>query len=437
MTDTRTQISRAAFALREAERPLRVLGLLAWPLAVRNRFLDGGDRQLPEVSYEQADTRLVEEALTRARPIIKRTGPAQAWFERIADRIATANRMLKHVGQAEFYRCSSQLYGAPELAPADSGRTPLELARRLRGIIDRLSHVDLGAPADASATAEEVAERMRCAVEQFFANEAPAVEVVDNLSANATAGPERIRIRATARFTDRDVEQLIHHEAGIHVATSLNGRHQTELPILAASHPGTTRTQEGLAVFSEFITGCMDLDRLSRLADRVLGIDMAAQGADFVEVYQHFLEQLQSRDGTDDDASLIAQRKAAFEQTRRVFRGGVLSGGAPFTKDVVYLDGLLRVHDFLRSVVAAGRADVLMLLFCGKLDLDDVPVLGQLADMGLLKPPRFLPNWAADRRFLVSYLAYSGFLGRISMGRVHERYADLLDHVPTVRFSGA
>jgi hypothetical protein len=96
-----------------------------------------------------------------------------------------------------------------------------------------------------------------------------------------------------------------------------------------------------------------------------------------------------------------------------------LSGGAPFTKDIVYLDGLLRVHDFLRSVVAAGRADVLMLLFCGKLDLDDIPVLCELAELGLLKPPKFLPPWAADRRFLVSYLAYSGFLGRVRMGQVH------------------
>ncbi len=435
MNQTIDKIRQATVALREAERPLRILGLLAWPLAVRDRFLAADGKQLPQVSYEQADTAIVEDALKRARPLIAQTGPAQAWLERIADRIATANRMLSQVGQTAFYQTSSQLYGAPRQAPTDSGRTPLELAQRLRRIIDRLSHVDLGAPADPSATAAEVAERMRLAVERFFADAAPAIEVVDNLSANATAGPERIRIRATARFTDRDVEQLIHHEAGIHVTTSLNGRHQTDLPILAASHPGTTRTQEGLAVFAEFITGCMDLDRLSRLADRVLGIHMAVEGADFVEVYRHFLDQIQARDGATDNETALAQRKAAFEQTRRVFRGGVLTGGAPFTKDVVYLDGLLRVHDFLRSVVAAGRADVLMLLFCGKLDIDDVPTLGKLADMGLVRPPRFLPGWAADRRFLVSYLAYSGFLGRVRMGQVHEHYTDLLRHVPEVRFA--
>jgi uncharacterized protein (TIGR02421 family) len=202
--------------------------------------------------------------------------------------IATASRMLRHLGEPTFHDCSVSLYGAPDQVLADTGRSPLDLARRLRTIIDGMSHIDLGAPADASATADEIARRMGIAVHKFFGDEAPAIEVVDNLSANATAGPDRIRIRSTARFTDRDVEQLIHHEAGIHVTTGLNGRHQTELPILASSHPGTTRTQEGLAVFAEFITGCMDLDRLSRLTDRVIGIQMACEGADFLEVYRLF-----------------------------------------------------------------------------------------------------------------------------------------------------
>ena len=34
--------------------------------------------------------------------------------------------------------------------------------------------------------------------------------------------------------------QLLNHEAFIHVATGLNGRTQTDIPILAIGHPGTT-----------------------------------------------------------------------------------------------------------------------------------------------------------------------------------------------------
>ncbi|QOC24168.1 DUF1704 domain-containing protein [Wenzhouxiangella sp. AB-CW3] len=416
------RITEAATALRQAEQPLRILGLLAWPIEVRERFLAAGGRELPRVTYPEVDTRPVDHALSTARPLIEQSGPARDWLERIADRLAVASRMLNHLGQPGFFGASHELYGAPTEALPDSSDNPLQLARRLRRIIDQLNHLDLGAPANATATAEDVARRMQAAVLKFFGDQAPMVEIVDTLSANATAGADRVRIRANAHFTDRDVDQLIHHEAGIHVTTALNGRAQTELPILASSHPGTTRAQEGLAVFSEFITGCMDVDRLSRLADRVLAIQMAVDGADFLEVYRYFLDK-------------GATEKAAYEQTRRVFRGGVLTGGAPFTKDVVYLDGLLRVHDFLRSLIAAGRADVLQLLFCGKLALADVPVLCELAEMGLLKAPKFLPPWASDRRFLVSYLAYSGFLGRVRMGKVHERYATILETSPVVKFS--
>ncbi|MDZ7789671.1 MAG: flavohemoglobin expression-modulating QEGLA motif protein [Xanthomonadales bacterium] len=403
---------------------------------MRERFLDGGARELPRVEYPAVDTASVREALARARPLIAETGPARDWLGRIAERLELANRMLEGRGTPAFFAASRELYGAPGEALPDSGDSPLQLARRLRRVIDRLDHLDLGAPADASASDREVARKMGKAVRKFFGDEAPSVEIVDDLSANATAGADRIRIRAGARFTDRDVDQLIHHEAGIHVTTALNGRAQSALPILAASHPGTTRTQEGLAVFAEFMTGGMDIDRLGRLADRVLAIQMAVDGADFIDVYHHFLEQGEAaaqRQGSDPHP--LALQRTAFEQTRRVFRGGVLSGGAPFTKDAVYLDGLLRVHDFLRSLVAAGRADILQLLFCGKISLADVPTLCELASMGLLKAPKFLPSWAADRRFLVSYLAYSGFLSRVSMGRVHERYAEVLATAPVAQFS--
>jgi hypothetical protein len=54
---THEKISAAARALREAEQPLRILGLLAWPLEVRQRFLEQDGREMPEVSYPAADTR--------------------------------------------------------------------------------------------------------------------------------------------------------------------------------------------------------------------------------------------------------------------------------------------------------------------------------------------------------------------------------------------
>jgi uncharacterized protein (TIGR02421 family) len=203
------------------------------------------------------------------------------------------------------------------------------------------------------------------------------------------------------------------HEAMVHVATGLNGRAQRKLPLLEVGHPGTTRTQEGLAVFSELISGAMTPHRFRRLAGRVRAIQMSIEGADFIDVYRFFLER------TDDPAQ-------SFEDARRVFRGGVLAGGAPFTKDGVYLDGLLRVYNFLRAAIWLHRNDVVPLLFCGRLDLEDIPALAQLTRQKICKPPQFLPPWALDQRFLISYMSFSGFLNRVHLDTIRKHYADLL-----------
>ena len=114
----------------------------------------------------------------------------------------------------------------------------------------------------------------------------------------------------------------------------------------------------------------------------------------------------------------------------------MLTGGAPFTKDGVYLDGLLRVHNFLRAAVTAGRSDCIRLLFCGKLDLEDIPALCHLVELGLCRMPRWLPPWAEDLRFLVAYLAYSSFLNRIDLHRVRSHVAELLAEAPVVQSRG-
>ncbi|MEF8833798.1 MAG: tyrosine/phenylalanine carboxypeptidase domain-containing protein, partial [Halofilum sp. (in: g-proteobacteria)] len=120
----------------------------------------------------------------------------------------------------------------------------------------------------------------------------------------------------------------------------------------------------------------------------------------------------------------------SFENTRRIFRGGRVEGGVPFTKDGVYLDGLLRVHNFMRTAVALGRADLLRLLFVGKLDIEDIPALAALRARGLCRAADHLPPWAEDPRFLISYLAYSSLLNTIDLSRLREHYAALADAAP-------
>ena len=72
----------------------------------------------------------------------------------------------------------------------------------------------------------------------------------------------------------------------VHVATTLNGRNQHKMKILGGNYGSITKTQEGLAVFSEFITGSIDIKRMYRIMDRVKAIQMAIDGADFIEVFR-------------------------------------------------------------------------------------------------------------------------------------------------------
>lgn len=96
------RITHASRALHEAEKPLRILGLLAWPLDVRNDFLSTGGRHLPQVDYPDVDNQAVDDALRLAQPLIADAGPAREWLERTAERIATASRMVRRIGTPGF-----------------------------------------------------------------------------------------------------------------------------------------------------------------------------------------------------------------------------------------------------------------------------------------------------------------------------------------------
>ncbi len=401
----------------DLSKSIRVLTQISWPLEIRERFFANSARELPQVVYARFEPDDLLYRMDHLRFELVFDQDINVWLDGILQRLEITARMLSRCGSFDFFRYSSQLYGTPRSQLPDEDNSSLDLAKLFDSLFSDFCKIDLGAPEDATISAEQLANQMSIAATTMFGEQAPEILIVDQLSANALAGSNRIRIRRDAKFSDRDVHQLIHHESHIHVATSLNGINQPVLKVLGTAHPGTTRTQEGLAVFAEFITGSMDIERFRRLADRVIAIEMAIDGADFLEVYKYFLNR------TDDSIQ-------SFENARRVFRGGLITGGAPFTKDIVYLDGLLRVHNFLRTIVSANRADCLRLLFCGKLDIEDLPVLARLSNAGICVAPKYLPDWAKDIRFLLSYLAYSLILNRFDLSRVRKHYYELLANLP-------
>jgi hypothetical protein len=120
---------------------------------------------------------------------------------------------------------------------------------------------------------------------EVFTQHKVTVVVDPDLVAKAAAGPTRIRLRQSTCFSEYDLSQLLEHEAFVHSLTSLNGRNQTNLGSLGLNSPRITATQEGLAVFSELVTGSIDIMRMKRISLRILAIDMALRGANFIEVF--------------------------------------------------------------------------------------------------------------------------------------------------------
>ncbi len=416
------RIEQAAKALRDVHRRLPVLKVIAWPGHLRDRFFEQHERELPRVSYRGWDPTPVLQQLREVRDACPRTGVVGPWLRRQGLYLMRTARMLGAVGTPGFTTLSQKIYGRPTDPFPHTTCSPLELARRLIRTAERVA-LEFPEPPEPTLRAGDVAEEIRIAVNAHFGSRAPVVEVVPVLAARASALPSKIRLRAGARFSDLDVRQLIEHEAYVHVATALNGKRQRAVPILAANHAGTTRTQEGLAVFAEMISGALDPHRFLRLAHRVVAVQLALDGADFIDVYRWFREH-------------VRDRVEAYESTARIFRGGVVEGGAPFTKDMVYLDGLCRVHVFMRAAIDTGRVDCLRMLFAGKLDLSDIPAVLELREQGLCREPRFVPPWVSDPRRLVAYFAVTDVIGRASTAGLREHYVEQLGRLPLRRVPG-
>jgi hypothetical protein len=153
------------------------------------------------------------------------------------------------------------------------------------------------------------------------------------------------------------------------------------------------------------MTGAIDLPRLKRLSLRILAIDMALNGADFIQVFRFFLDSGQSE-------------TESFASAQRVFRGCPTSGGAAFTKDAVYLHGMLSVHTFFRWTIRHRRPRLAHLLFAGKMALHDVFTLEPLFEQGVIAEPLYLPPWAQRANGLAGVLAFSLFANRIRIDRV-------------------
>ncbi|MCI4568539.1 flavohemoglobin expression-modulating QEGLA motif protein [Lysobacter sp. CFH 32150] len=391
-----------------AVRGLRLLNLVSWPASEQQRFLADyarGELALPQHEYPKHDFSAARRELDAIIAAADAEHPLGRYVGETARSWSIAAELLEALGTPEVTTHSVRLFGRPDEPLPGNGPTTREAARHFIDIAGELDR-ELLAPSECvaiSATALKL--QLQSDLDDFF--DARVIEVVldPDLIAKAAAGATRIRLRSGAAFSDYDRHQLVQHEAFVHSLTALNGREQPQLQSLSLSSPRTTATQEGLATFAEQITGSIDIERMKRISLRIEAVAMALNGADFIEVFRYFIDAGQS--ATD-----------SFTSAQRVFRGVPTTGGSAFTKDAVYLRGLISVHTFFRWALRQRKLRLCRLLFAGKMTLGDVQRFEPLYDAGVIVPPRWLPHWVQRANGLAGMLAFSLFANRIRLDQI-------------------
>ncbi|GAA5067053.1 flavohemoglobin expression-modulating QEGLA motif protein [Lysobacter panacisoli] len=389
-------------------RKVCVLKAIGWASGLEERFLAqwrAGKPELPQPGTQPLPLIDTIDGLRTLMCEIDQRHPIGRWLYKTAWSYRVAAQMLGAIGTPEFTRCSALLYGRPDFRYRSQDVNNVDSAREMLAITDELISDRLLPEVPFDIPAQEFAERLRERIGPFFKHDDVRVVLDPELSSKATAGSRRISLRATAMFSERDLEQLVEHEAFIHTATLLNGMHQPHLHALGIGSPRTTRVQEGLATFSEIVTGALDIARLRRIALRVMMVKQALDGADFIEVFKGFLEAGQSE-------------VESYRSASRIFRGGDVRGRVCFTKDGAYLEGVMIVHVFMRKALQEGRGDLLPMLFAGRLTTADVIELAPYRDSGLIAPPLYVPPWARDPQRVLATMAFSTAAQRLRLDRL-------------------
>ena len=434
-------IRRAAPLFERVTKETRLLEAIQWPHEVEERFFAQGAKELPKPEYEIDRELATKNAieLDELAMTLDVGDPIQRWLTQVARSYADGNRLLLAVGTPRFHAISVDVYGGPK-SWFDHDTTNLDLAEHLaarlfgeRGVTvapkedksakegpaslrDKLHTPVPGRAGSHRLDAQAFAER----ITKMSGKIGLEIDVVvdERVTAKVVAGSSRVRVRAGATFHRLEVEGLFVHEVETHALTAQNGAAQPELRFLKSGGPRTTRTQEGLAVFSEFYAHALLIERMKRIVERVRLVAIAEDGATFLDLYRHLID-------------LGASERDAYLDAQRICRGGMVEGRAPFTKDASYLAGFVEVFSFLQVAVRGGAREAVEMLACGRIAIDDLAVLLELKRRGILRPAKYTPRWLDAWDGLLPFFAFASFLHEIDLNDVSKRHQEILSATQT------
>lgn len=410
------------------QRPIRILDAIKWPAEIEAQFRAKNCRELPAIYgdyYLNQKLAFDPDTVYQALKDLKRDVNSQLGRDDALGHILKATieqyqiviELLRFRGKAEFGHFSRLLYGSAQDKIRGDRKTLRQMGESLCHVFSLPAVDHLNRPYSNSIDAEQAVIILRQRMNKYFSPGDVRVQISDDIVSDASAGGDCIKINRRAQFSELDLQVLEVHEGWVHIGTTLNGRQQPWATWLSVGSPRITAIQEGMAVLMETLTFSSFPQRARRISDRVVAVDLAEQGADFCEVYRYFIER-----GVSEHDS--------YRVTQRVFRGGTLTGGSVFTKDISYVKGFVENVNFIRSAIQSGVPEIIPMLFVGKVTLDDLPLLYERYLEGVIIGPRYLPPMFKDLNGLYVWFGFSSSMSLMNIKRVQEHFSKLFQRLP-------
>ncbi|GAB5473702.1 MAG: flavohemoglobin expression-modulating QEGLA motif protein [Maribacter sp.] len=260
---------------------------------------------------------------------------------------------IETIGQKRrFHYNSLRVYGSPTEKDVENARFILHFASEpITGDMEKIY-----TPEEAKEYFEDFAQQYDFPLQIKFSTHIAADAMVSNAS-------QTLFIKRNVKFSKNQLLTLANHEIGVHLVTTYNAMGQP-LKVFSNGFPKNVETQEGLAVFSEYMSGALTLKRLKELAYRVLASDSLIKGYTFSDTFDLIHNQYK------------LNRNDAFAITLRAHRGG------GFTKDRLYLSGLRKIYKrYLKE-------ESMEPLLTGKVSLDYEAAIRSLAKKSLVSKNR-------------------------------------------------
>lgn len=363
-----TKVDRALFQLAKGLETLLYINPINIP-AEKKQFFKSNGNYHPNFRYRQLDIDpyWFREKLYRLPISSIRDASIQSLYRDVVDGLSEKIAMLVKAGQPDFLYESLKYYGEPSSVDEQNARFLLHA--------NPLEHMD-----DSHVTTDALLKKMKNAAAQW--NMPCKVETSTKLVAAAMVSNSRktVMIAKNLSISNTEAEALVHHELGVHMATTLNASSQ-KLKVFSLGLPSNTLTQEGLAILNEYHSGNMTLERLQGLALRVLAVREMLNHNDFRHTYSFLVE--------DHHLS----QEAAFKLAVRVHRGG------GFTKDYLYLNGV-------SMALTLYKTQNIKNLYVGKTGFGYLPIINEMIDRQLVQEPKYYPSFLDSPKEVSPILEY-------------------------------